>query len=100
MLGVDVSRRTDHGDLQQIDDVENSLLLLVAHEDWRDYFEREGVGAYLSWRVPDFSTVSVHVRSDRYRSLAVQRRTCPRGGTPIAPLRANPGDRRRRGAPG
>jgi hypothetical protein len=69
VLGVDLSRRTDHGDLQQSGDPENSLLLLLAHEDWRDYFEREGAGAYLAWRVPDFSTVSVALRSDRYRSL-------------------------------
>lgn len=67
--GVSATRRTDHSELQQVDDVENSLDLLVAREDWRDYFEREGYGAYLSWRVPDFSTVSVHVRGDKYRSL-------------------------------
>jgi hypothetical protein len=73
VLGLNASRRTDHGDLQQLDDAENSLLLLVAHEDWRDYFEREGLGAYLSWRVPRFSTVSAHLRSDRYRSLAASR---------------------------
>ena len=70
VFGVAVVRRTDHGDLEQIEDDENSLMLLAAHEDWRDYFEREGAGAYLSWRVPDFSTVSVHLRDDRYRSLA------------------------------
>lgn len=69
VFGVNAVRRTDHGDLQQVDDTENSLLLLLAHEDWRDHFEREGAGAYVSWRVPDFSTVSVHVRSDRYRSV-------------------------------
>jgi hypothetical protein len=69
VLGLGMTRRTDHPDLQQVDDLENSLALLVAHEDWRDYFEREGFGSYLSWRVPDFSTVSVHLRSDQYRSL-------------------------------
>lgn len=73
VFGVGAVRRTDHGDLQQVDDSENSLLLLLAHEDWRDHFEREGAGAYLSWRVPDFSTVSVHVRSDQYRSVEMSR---------------------------
>ena len=34
-----------------------------------------GYGAYLSWRVPDFSSVSVHLRSDRYRSLPLDRGT-------------------------
>ncbi len=72
VLGVSLSRRTDHSELQQTDDVENSLALLIARQDYRDYFEREGFGAYLAWRVPDFSVVSVHVRNDTYRSLAVR----------------------------
>ncbi len=98
VAGIDYSRRTDHGDLQQHDDAENSLLLLLAHEDWRDYFEREGGGGYLAWRVPDFSTVSVHLRADRYRSLVAS----PHVKSWFRldrPLRANPaiddGDARR-----
>lgn len=67
--GVSVVRRTDHSDLQQTEDLENAAALLFARTDYRDYFEREGYGAYLSWRVPDFSTVSVHGRRDKYRSL-------------------------------
>jgi hypothetical protein len=70
-LGVSMVRRTDHPDLQQVEDFENSLALLFGRQDYRDYFEREGAGAYLAWRVPDFSTVSVHARTDRYRSLAL-----------------------------
>jgi hypothetical protein len=73
--GVSMVRRTDHSDLQQVEDVENSLALLFARQDYRDYFEREGYGAYLSWRVPDFSTVSVHLRSDDYRTLGLNRGT-------------------------
>jgi hypothetical protein len=68
-LGVSMVRVTDHSDLQQVEDLENSLALLLARQDYRDYFEREGYGAYLSWRVPDFSTVSAHIRNDDYRSL-------------------------------
>ena len=71
-FGVSMSRRTDHSELQQVDDVENSLALLFARQDYRDYFEREGFGAYLAWRVPDFSVVSVHARNDTYRSLRLQ----------------------------
>lgn len=74
-LGVSMIRGTDHSDLQQVDDIENSLALLLGRQDYRDYFERQGFGAYLSWRVPDFSTVSVHARSDDYRSLTVNRGT-------------------------
>lgn len=71
-LGVSMSRRTDHSELQQADDVENSLTLLFARQDYRDYFEREGFGVYLAWRVPDFSVISVHARNDTYRSLKLQ----------------------------
>lgn len=88
-LGVSMERRTDHGELQQVENVENSMALLFARQDYRDYFEREGLGAYLSWRVPDFSTVSVHLRNDEYRTLALKRGTRSffhRG----VPLRDNP----------
>ncbi len=74
-LGFSMARRTDHSELQQVDDTENSLALLLGRQDYRDYFEREGFGAYLSWRVPDFSTVSIHVRNDHFDSLATDRGT-------------------------
>jgi hypothetical protein len=90
VLGIGFVRRTDHGDLEQIDDDENSLLLLVAHEDWRDYFEREGAGAYVSWRVPDFSTVSVHLRNDRYRSIGSHNDDVVSWWHLDRPLRPNP----------
>jgi len=73
VFGVNLVRRTDHPELQQVDDLENSLAMLLARTDYRDYWEREGGGVYVSWRVPDFSTVSFHVREDRYRSLALDR---------------------------
>ena len=74
-VGVSMVRRTDHSELQQVEDVENSLALLFGRQDYRDYFEREGYGAYVSWRVPDFSTVSAHLRSDDYRALGLNRGT-------------------------
>lgn len=69
-LGASAVRATDHSELQQVENIENSIDLLFGRTDNRDYFEREGIGAYLSWRVPDFSTVSLHLRRDEYRSLA------------------------------
>ena len=68
-IGASLIRRTDHSELQQVPDVENSLALLFGRQDYRDYYEREGLGMYVAWRVPDFSTVSVHLRRDEYRSL-------------------------------
>ena len=73
VFGVNLVRRTDHPELQQVDDVENSLAVLLARTDYRDYWEREGGGVYVAWRVPDFSTVSLHLRQDRFRSLALDR---------------------------
>jgi hypothetical protein len=73
-LGVSMVRTTDHHELQQVEDLENSLAMLFGKQDYRDYFERDGFGAYVSWRVPDFSTLSVHVRNDRFRSLDLDRR--------------------------
>jgi len=68
VFGWSAVRRTEHPELQLVDDVENSLALLLDRTDYRDYFEREGGSVYLSWRVPDFSTVSLHARKARYRS--------------------------------
>jgi hypothetical protein len=68
-LGAIMLRRTEHSDQQQTGDLENSFALLMLRYDYRDYWERENVGAYASLRVPDFSTISLHVRSDQYRSL-------------------------------
>ena len=89
VFGVSMVRRTDHPELQQVDDVENSLAMLLARTDYRDYFEREGGGVYLSWRVPDFSTVSLHARRDQYRSLGVNTGVRSWWRTD-RPLRANP----------
>jgi hypothetical protein len=88
-LGASLVRRTDHNQLQQVDDLENTLAMLLWRYDYRDYFERDGLGAYLSWYVPDFSTASVHLRRDAYRSLPLD------PGTPSwihrsRPLRDNP----------
>ncbi len=74
-VGASMARRTDHSELQQIEDEENSLALLFGREDFRDYFEREGEGVYVQWRVPDFSTISAHLREDTWRSLPVRRGT-------------------------
>ena len=68
-VGGSMVRRTDHSELHQVANDENTLALLLARQDYRDYWEREGMGAYVAWRVPDFSNVSIHVRRDEYRTL-------------------------------
>ena len=68
-VGGSFVRRTDHSELHQVSDAENTLALLLWRYDYRDYWEREGLGIYLAWHVPDFSAVSVHLRRDEYRSL-------------------------------
>jgi surface antigen Omp85-like protein len=71
-VGVAMLRATDHLDLNQVQDFENSLALLFGRTDSRDYFEREGAEAYLAARWPGVTIASLHVRNDRYRSLAEQ----------------------------
>jgi len=88
-FGASLVRRTDHNELQQVDDLENTLALLLWRYDFRDYFERDGLGAYLSWYVPDFSTVSIHLRRDAYRSLPLDPHT-PSWFHRARPLRDNP----------
>ncbi len=87
-VGASAVRRTDHSDLQHIGDIENSLALLFGRQDYRDYFEREGAGGYVQARVARFSTVSLHLRADDWRSLALDRGTRSWFHTD-RPLRAN-----------
>ena len=68
-IGFSVARETDHIELQQVSDLENSLALLLGRQDYRDYFDREGFGGYLALRWPGITTLSIHGRNDRYRSL-------------------------------
>ena len=88
-LGVTMYRRTDHNDLQQMSDFENSLALLLSRADQRDYFEREGAGVYLAVRIPRVTRASIRFNADRYRSLPT--RTDARSWAHGArTLRANP----------
>jgi len=70
--GASMVRRTDHSELQQVEDAENALALLFGRQDYRDYFEREGFGAYLATRIPGVTTASLHLRNDQYRSLTTR----------------------------
>lgn len=74
-IGVAMVRKTEHHELQQVADWENSLALLFARQDYRDYFEREGAGAYAAADLRGITTASLHFRSDEYRSLALDRGT-------------------------
>jgi len=68
-IGAFMYRATDHLDLNQVNDFENSLALLFGKHDYRDYFERVGVDAYAAFRWPGVTTMSAHFRDDRYRTL-------------------------------
>jgi hypothetical protein len=88
-IGATMYRRTDHNDLQQMSDFENSLALLLGRTDDRDYFEREGQGVYLALRVPRVTRASLRFNSDRYRSLSTWTDTRSWAHTG-RPLRVNP----------
>jgi hypothetical protein len=68
-VGAAFYRKTDHGDLQQVSDGGGALALLLARQDYRDYFEREGVEGYVSSHLRPVTHLSLHVMSDDYRSL-------------------------------
>lgn len=68
-LGAAMLRATNHLDLNQVEDFENSLALLFGRTDSRDYFEREGAEAYVAARWPGVTIASLHIRDDKYRSL-------------------------------
>jgi hypothetical protein len=72
-LGFSLTRSTEHPELHLVGDVENSLALLFGRQDYRDYFEREGMDGYLALRWPGITTLSLHGRNDRYRSLEARR---------------------------
>jgi len=74
-LGISTVRVTDHSELQQVEDLENSIAMLFGRIDYRDYFEREGYGAYLASRFGGLTTLSLHARSDDYRSLPTKKGT-------------------------
>jgi hypothetical protein len=88
-IGGSMARLTEHGELQQTADWENSLALLFARQDYRDYFEREGFGAYLSSRLGELTTISAHLRQDRWRSVPLRTSTVSWFNTDV-PLRENP----------
>jgi len=75
LVGGSFVDRTDHGDLQHIGDIENTLAMLFGRQDYRDYFGREGGSIYLQARWRRFSNVSLLWRADRWRSLPLQEGT-------------------------
>jgi hypothetical protein len=75
VIGGAIERRTDHHDLQQVGDVENSLALLFARTDYRDYFERTSGDVYTAYRFPGITRASLHWYSARWRSIPLDRGT-------------------------
>jgi hypothetical protein len=71
-LGVEGYSLTDTKDQWLIGRMENTLAALLIHEDFRDYYQREGVtvhGSYLMAKDDDKAEVTVSYLSDRYESL-------------------------------
>ncbi|HUK63791.1 MAG TPA: BamA/TamA family outer membrane protein [Dongiaceae bacterium] len=68
-LGGSMAHWTGHPDLQQVSDLENSADLFLGRNDNRDYFDKNGFGAYLASRLGDVTTASLHWRNDEYKSL-------------------------------
>src|SRR5439155_3635826 len=70
LLAVSIYRSTDEDGFGQIGDVENALAALFFHDDYRDWFEREGFALDGSYRWRRF-TGGVRYAQDTYRSITL-----------------------------
>ncbi|MBE0558805.1 MAG: hypothetical protein IH628_16380, partial [Proteobacteria bacterium] len=72
-VGVEAHSYTDSKDQWLIDVKENSLAAFFIHEDFRDYFQRQGITALAAWyyQRPDLTTqLKVEMNFDEETSMA------------------------------
>jgi hypothetical protein len=70
LLAVSLYRSTDEDGFGQIGDVENAMAALFFHDDYRDWFEREGYALDGSYRWRRW-TSDVRYAQDTYRSITL-----------------------------
>jgi len=90
-IGAEVHSLTDTKDEWLMNLGENNLAALFFHEDFRDYFQREGFSAHSAWYTKDgdvSSMVDVRFLNDRYASLSNNAQWAVFGGHVF---RSNPG---------
>lgn len=68
-LSVDVYHLTHTEDSWYMSDTENSLAAFFLHEDFRDYYLREGFGSTLAWQPFEMFELSARYQAERHDSL-------------------------------
>jgi outer membrane protein assembly factor BamA len=69
-LGVETHSFSDTNDRWRVGDFENSLSSILFKEDFRNYFQRQGVSFFLSGRLEPVLRGGMEYRYDRYSSLS------------------------------
>ena len=68
-LSVDAFHFSHTEDSWYMSDTENSLAAFFLHEDFRDYYLREGFGTTLSWRPAEILELSARYQGEQHRGL-------------------------------
>ncbi|MEP7027920.1 MAG: BamA/TamA family outer membrane protein [Candidatus Eisenbacteria bacterium] len=68
-VGISTYRRTDDDEFGQVGDVENALAALFFHDDYKDWFEREGYGLDADWTWHERWMLSTRYEQDAYTSI-------------------------------
>jgi hypothetical protein len=68
-LSLDAFHLTYTEDAWYINDVENSLAAFFIHEDFRDYYQREGFGSTLSWKPTESMDFGIRYQAEQHQGL-------------------------------
>ncbi len=68
-LSLDIYHLTHTEDSWYMSDTENSLAAFFLHEDFRDYYLREGFGSTLAWQPLEMLELSARYQAERHDSL-------------------------------
>ena len=70
-IGVNAQSLVDPIEDWQLSDLESGLSTFLFHEDYRDHYERRGVGAFAIWRRPGSPLeIGLEAHREKHRSLA------------------------------
>jgi hypothetical protein len=68
-LSLDAFHLTHTEDAWYMNDVENSLAAFFIHEDFRDYYQREGFGSTVSWKPTENMDLGVRYQAEQHQGL-------------------------------
>ncbi len=68
-IGASAYRRNATPDADRVDDVENTLATFFFREDWRDYYEAEGIAATTGWNITESQRLGLRWRQEDHRAV-------------------------------